>query len=270
MVDRTSRETALAELRAWATPGTRARLIAAAWTAGEHNVVVLAEAAGVTRQTVYTDLAEHGVDPRTQRQETPSMYHPITIDGTTGTEPQDEHTTRAFLEELDRTVRAAGFDREADEEAYLRAQYVLLQQHWVAHAAARWHNTALEWADALAQARADAQRALHLVETRWHALRTARAWQAAHHAWIEAVHQARKALDSWQAALDEARPHIPPALDAAARKVYVEKVPADQRIDIDFDAAAIARTELEETTRERKAITQETLTALRETDVEDN
>jgi RNase adapter protein RapZ len=59
-----SRRGALHALAHWARQHhrSRSRLISAAWRAGEHNIAALARTAGVSRDTVYSDLAEEGVD----------------------------------------------------------------------------------------------------------------------------------------------------------------------------------------------------------------
>jgi hypothetical protein len=64
----TARLAALAALRRWATrrdrlPADRARLLAAAWHAGERTIRELARVADVSRDTVYADLKAEGVDP---------------------------------------------------------------------------------------------------------------------------------------------------------------------------------------------------------------
>lgn len=57
---------ALRALREWATAQKliRPRLIAAAWRAGERNIRALAQAAAVSRDTVYSDLRQEGIDYR--------------------------------------------------------------------------------------------------------------------------------------------------------------------------------------------------------------
>ncbi|WP_343954980.1 RapZ C-terminal domain-containing protein [Nonomuraea longicatena] len=59
-----SRRGALHALAHWARHHrrSRSRLISAAWRAGEHNIAALARTADVSRDTVYSDLAEEGLD----------------------------------------------------------------------------------------------------------------------------------------------------------------------------------------------------------------
>ena len=54
----------LQRLTAWRTTvdGLRPRLIAGAWRHGERNVAKLAKASGVSRDTVYADLRDQGID----------------------------------------------------------------------------------------------------------------------------------------------------------------------------------------------------------------
>src|SRR5690349_16699933 len=92
------REQAMNALRAWSTPGVRARLIEQAWRAGETNVSALADAAATTRPTVYADLKSRGIDYHTERQETPPMQT-ITVGPYTGreTEAERDEPLRALL-----------------------------------------------------------------------------------------------------------------------------------------------------------------------------
>src|SRR5687768_11698783 len=90
----TDREHAMAALRAWAAPGTRAKLIAAAWHAGEHSVSALAEAADISRPTAYADLSAAGIDPRHDRTENP-VIGTITLGPFTGTETPEQVNTLA-------------------------------------------------------------------------------------------------------------------------------------------------------------------------------
>jgi hypothetical protein len=250
------RERALNDLRAYSAPGTRARLLQAAWDAGETRIAVLAEAAGITRQTVYTDLASRGIDPRTDRpEENTGMYHTITINGLTGsdTETTNEAIAAAYRQH---TTQPAGSD--VTRCSRWAAGYV---KAWDA---AKAHNRMVPAANAVAEARQDAQRALRVVETRWEALRTARAWEAAHHAYVEAVHDARRRISTWQHATDEAARQVRELTTNLSEldRVYATHVPADDRIDLDWDAPKLALTELEETHRQRRAIAAETLSAL--------
>jgi hypothetical protein len=49
------------ELARRCTPERRAVLVAAAWRAGETDMHLLAYYAGVSRDTIYSDLAKHGI-----------------------------------------------------------------------------------------------------------------------------------------------------------------------------------------------------------------
>lgn len=84
-----TRDQALAELRMWSAPGRRAELIAAAWDAGETRVAVLAEAARVSRPTVYADLRSRGIDPETRPREDTTPMTTLTIEGFTGDPEHD-------------------------------------------------------------------------------------------------------------------------------------------------------------------------------------
>ncbi|MFI6513281.1 hypothetical protein ACIBCT_37245 [Streptosporangium sp. NPDC050855] len=61
-----ARQAALRALATWAQQQThiRPRLTAAAWRAGTHTIATLARTAGVSRDTVYADLASQGIDYR--------------------------------------------------------------------------------------------------------------------------------------------------------------------------------------------------------------
>jgi hypothetical protein len=243
---------AMNALRAWSAPGVRAQLIANAWNAGEHRISALADAAGLTRPTVYDALESCGIDPKTDRQEPPTMQS-ITLDGWTGHETDEEADKRhqaayATFADLPRDERVTAFGNAMDAEYYK-------------HKISRWHNQLLPYAERVLAAQEDAQRALRVVETRWAALRTARSWHAAHHTYVEALHAARAALAQWSTAVDD---H-----DTKKRQVtggfvsqadYDRHIPAEHRLPvIDSAAPKVAKTELEETYRQRRAIVRETL-----------
>lgn len=250
----TPREIALADLRAWSAPGTRARLIRQAWDAGEHRVSVLADTAGITRQTAYDDLESQGINPRTDRTEETAMFQTIAVDGLTGTDA--ETTNDAFRTAYERHAGAGPDIAEGFAQWAVR--------YTQAHNVARVHNALVPLANAAAEARQEAQRALRVVETRWDALRTARHWLAAHHAYVEAVHVARRRTAAWEnaarAALNQARELVGDRGTENFDSVYNNLVPEGDRITIDSDDATLALTELEETHRQRRAITAETLT----------
>lgn len=256
-MDITQREAALAALRTWAAPGTRARLAADVWRSGEHRIAVIAEAAGVSRQTAYTDLAEHGIDPKAERLETPPMYDTITIDGFTGAERDTDPLAGIHADLRAQGLRNNGDPTDPQTQQWAEAFMPMMRSRFGAIDAAGFHNALVPYANAEAQARQEAQRALHLVEIRWHSLRTAHAWLAAHHAWLEAVHQARKAIATWQAAIDATQGRADEF--GKQRKAYEIEVPPSQRVPLDHDGARIALTGLETTTIERKQITRDTL-----------
>ncbi|MGW5679198.1 hypothetical protein ACWEV4_29660 [Streptomyces sp. NPDC003860] len=189
----------MAALRTWSAPSTRARLIAAAWTAGETNVRLLSEAARCARQTVYNDLRSVGIDPNNRPKDTTMItIAPLDIEGFTGS---DEHADDEFGAAMDRWVdeHPNPSEEEVKAERWRLLTLMLITQ---GYADAR---------DRLAQeqvARFERDRALHQVELRWEALSTAPAWLAAHHAYVLAVEDARIAIDMWRerAATAAARP----------------------------------------------------------------
>ncbi|MEV8634310.1 hypothetical protein AB0395_21910 [Streptosporangium sp. NPDC051023] len=252
----TPRETALARLRHWATPGRRAQLIAAAWTAGETRIAVLAEAGNVSRQTVYTDLAEHGIAPAADRpKEEDLMPQTITVNGYTGTEELTLNPGESWHSRYD---DAHPGNTITDQGEKAKATYRWLLEQTDSIMAARWYNTLAPLAASAGQARQDAQRALHRVETTWAALRNASRWQAALHVYVEAVHSAREAITTWQQAAQAFADH-PIYKDRAIQSAYEQLVPSGPVLQPDTEAAAAALAELEDTHRRRQAITRETL-----------
>lgn len=71
---------ALRALREWATAQKliRPRLIAAAWRAGVRNISSIARAAGVSRDTIYSDLAVEGIDYRDRTAAPPDPHPTVT------------------------------------------------------------------------------------------------------------------------------------------------------------------------------------------------
>ncbi|MGW3491517.1 hypothetical protein [Streptomyces sp. NPDC001054] len=195
----TRRDNVMAELRDWSRPGRRADLLAAAWQAGETTVAVLAEAARITRQTVYTDLRSRGIDPDHRPKDTSMITNlsPLDIEGFTG-----------VLETVDAEYDAA-LRRWAAQHPDLDPRGA--EGHAEGMRLAGVMDTVARYADVrdrLAHeqgARAERDRLLHQVELRWEALSTASAWLAAHHAYILAVEEAGIAIDMWRERAETAR-----------------------------------------------------------------
>lgn len=254
------RQRALEALRAWsaaAAPETRARLIEAAWLAGEHNVSALAEAADVTRKTVYADLDSRGIDVRTDRQETPTMQT-LTIGGYTGAETDQQR--EAVMSAIMDKHRAAVADGRRSTEDGAAAWSAEMETALWSFEAAKYHNTLIPFAQREIEAREAAHRALRRLETAWAALRTATAWHAAHHVYVETVHDARRAVEAWRdAAAATQAEHDRLTRQLFHQKAYATYVPEEQRIRIDVDSPKLALVELEETATRRRAIAVETL-----------
>ena len=187
--------------------------------------------------------------------------HPITIGGFAGT--QDEDPARRTIAQVAREWA----DRGQDPRDHFDEIMQQLRQDAGMWLAARFHNGLLPRAEAEARAREAADRALRRVELAWEALRTATAWPAAHHRYIEAVHEAREAIGAWQLIAEEIQQLLASAgqfeqFGSDARQAYREYVTEAERLRLDPDAAKLALVELEETHTRRRAIAAETLTAL--------
>jgi hypothetical protein len=255
------RERAMAALRAWAAPGARARLLEQAWRAGETNIAALADAAGVTRPTVYADLESRGINPRTDRQETPTMQT-ITVGPYTGAETTEQRnaTLNAIMAKYQQAAADGALSTADAAAAWAEESRTDLRRY----EAARYHNTLLPYARREADAREAAHRALHRVETAWAALRTARAWMAAHHCYVETVADAGTAIDTWITAAQETQAQHDNFVartfgDLAREGGYEQHVAEPDRITVGADTATLARVELEETAARRRAIAAETL-----------
>jgi hypothetical protein len=268
----TERDTALQNLRAWSATD-RAALLAAAWRAGEHSVPVLADAARCSRQTAYVDLHSCGIDAKNDRpQEVPAMFATVTLEGLDGT---DADTADLSITQMHRDFAAA--HPELTGEALTRASMGAMFRFSALHALTRWHNQYAAALNAQAAARTARDNALHQEEVRWESLSVARSWAAAHHAWLQAAHNARTAIIDWAEAahraapeqhrlstgyLDEAREYGAPCDDA---------IPADLRIvapapiDVDAQEARLLQ-ELDTKVAARRELAAQTLNALRNAD----
>lgn len=216
----------MAALRAWAEPGLRARLIRAAWDAGNQNINELAEAARVDRKTVYADLASMGIDPKTDRtQGEPVLTAPITVSGMYGddrdTSSLDAYAVTALR---DRT----GLNREQATSVY--------RERWYAHEAAAWHNETIPAVQAHDEAVREAERAMRLWDAAYETLGQARTadWAAAHHryqvAWAH-LEPALQHLIDCRAKLRK----LGSKLSTDGRKVYEEAVHKSKRHRIPAD-----------------------------------
>lgn len=189
----------MAALRDWSKPGRRADLVAAAWQAGETNVSALAEAARVSRPTVYADLRARGIDPdhRPKGNSMITNLSPLDIDGFTGVYETADAEYDAALARWRAEHPGAVL---GGPEEYAEAMRLV----GVMDTTARYADVR----DRLAQeevARAERDRLLHQVELRWEALSTASEWLAAHHAYVLAVDEARIAIDMWRERAEAAR-----------------------------------------------------------------
>ncbi|MEU0665259.1 hypothetical protein AB0N20_02945 [Streptomyces griseoincarnatus] len=189
----TEREDALAALREWSVPGRRADLVAAAWKAGA-TVVAIAEAARVgSRQTIYDDLRARGIDPRSRPKEK-NMPAPITVEGLNGItdlEDNDSPVARAVLQARG-DLASPGLNAEARRLMTLSL------------AVGQYNDLRAALVDE-EEARAERDRARHLVDVRWEALadpNSKGSWLHGHHAYVVAVDNAHRAIDAWKAAAD--------------------------------------------------------------------
>lgn len=220
----------MAALRDWSKPGRRADLLAAAWQAGETNVSALAEAARISRPTVYADLRSRGIDPDHRPKGTSVItISPLDIEGFTG-------VGETMEAEFDAALRrwAAEHPTGTQEEGQAEGMRLVgLMDTTARYADVR---------DLLAHeqvARAERDRLLHQVELRWEALSTAAAWLAAHHAYVLAVDEARIAVDMWRERAEAARRRpffcSSPRDEAAYRQIQEAGHPALEQALADLD-----------------------------------
>ncbi|GHJ19137.1 hypothetical protein [Streptomyces albus] len=256
----TKRDEALAALRDWSLPGRRADLITAAWQAGETTIAVLAEAARVSRPTVYADLRSRGINPDDRPKKGHAMLAlaPLDIEGFTGRyETADDEYTAAL-----RRWKADHPEADGDQAHAEGMRLVALMDTAARYADVR---------DRLAReqhARAERDRALHKVEVQWEALSTATAWLAAHHAYVVAVDDARTAIDVWRESAESAlqRPWFcsSPRDEAAYRQIVAAGHPALEEALTELDqtpaqTAESLRADLDQADEHRRRLAAQTL-----------
>jgi hypothetical protein len=251
----------MAALRDWSKPGRRADLVAAAWQAGETNVSALAEAARISRPTVYADLRSRGIDPDHRPKGTSVItISPLDIEGFTGVGERLDAEYDAALRRW-----AAEHPTATHEEAKTEGMRLVgLMDTTYRYADVR---------DLLAHeqvARAERDRLLHQVELRWEALSTAAAWLAAHHAYVLAVDEARIAIDMWRERAEAAlkRPFFcsSPRDETAYRQIQEAGHPALEQALADLDrtpaqTAEHLRANLDQSHERRLQLAAETLRA---------
>lgn len=220
----------MAALRDWSKPGRRADLLAEAWQAGETNISALAEAARISRPTVYADLRSRGIDPdHRPKGNSVITISPLNIEGFTGVAERLDAEFNAALRRW-----AAEHPTATQEEGKAEGMRLVgLMDTTYRYADVR---------DLLAHeqvARAERDRLLHQVELRWEALSTATAWLAAHHAYVLAVDEARIAIDMWRERAEAAlrRPFFcsSPRDEAAYRQIQEAGHPALEQALADLD-----------------------------------
>ncbi|MFJ9521827.1 hypothetical protein ACIRPK_26685 [Kitasatospora sp. NPDC101801] len=249
----TQLDKALTELRTWSAPGRRAALIAAAWDAGETNVSALSEAARVSRPTVYADLRSQGIDPDHRPAKENTMLSPVILEGFTGLN-LDGQEAKLFQETVYRHMQEHPGDSSGDEAGRLIGLMDALRDY----------NSLRPRLQEERVAREERDRALHLVEVRWEALKTAANWLAAHHDYVVTVDDARIAIDMWEdraagaAGVPFRQEHL--HQQAAYQQILAAGHPAIEPLTIDPAAeAARLRANLEQATGHRRRLAAETV-----------
>jgi len=251
----------MAALRNWSKPGRRADLLAAAWQAGETNVSALAEAARISRPTVYADLRSRGIDPdHRPKGNSVITISPLNIEGFTGVGERMDAEFDAALRRW-----AAEHPAATQEEGQAEGMRLVALLDTVARYA--------DVRDLLAHeqvARVERDRLLHQVELRWESLSTAATWLAAHHAYVLAVDEARIAIDMWRERAEAAlrRPWFcsSPRDEAAYRQIQEAGHPALEQALADLDQAPAQtaeqlRANLDQAHQRRMELAAETLRA---------
>ncbi|MGK4909681.1 hypothetical protein [Streptomyces albus] len=255
----TERERALAALRDWSVPGRRADLAAAAWAAGA-TVVAIAEAARVgSRQTIYDDLKSRGIDPSARPKEKKMTATAIAVDGLNGA-TDDQPGGRLYEAVI--AQREGRADAPAKEEfgRMLLLSLAVSQYNELRAALAKEE-----------EARAERDRALHLVEVRWEALGDPAgkgSWLHGHHAYVVAVDSAHRAIDAWKAVAKNVEgkgslrrgSDTDRLVDAYERHILAAGHPPVNKPDIDAEAeAARLHEELNQADEHRRRLAARTL-----------
>lgn len=257
-----TREAATEALREWAAnfrTARRDRLIALAWQAGETSIPVLAEAARVSRPTVYAALRSQGIEPG-HRPKGPVVLDigPLDIEGFTG---QDETAEAEFDRALARWK--ASRPRAAAAEFYEEGTRLVALMDTTARYVDVRGRLAGEQV-----ARAERDHLLRLVDRRWETLSTAPAWHAAHHAYVVAVEDARAGIEGWRESAETAllRPFRPrtPLHESVYGRIKAAGHPALETATADIDrmparTAARLLADLVRAHERRKRLAAETL-----------
>lgn len=247
----------MAALRAWSVPGTRARLLGEAWMAGETNVRSLAEAARCARQTVYTDLKSAGIDPDDRPKEN-NVTAPVTVEGLTGV--NDDQPGGPIYDAV--VAKHEGRPAPTAEEfGRMMALSLALSQY----------NDLRTGLGKEEEARAERNRALHLVDVRWEALEdptSKGSWLHGHHAYVVAVDKAHRAIDAWKTVAESVMrlpslrrgEDVDRLVDAYEQSILPAGHPPVTKPDIDAEAeAARLHEDLDAKHTRRKTLAAETL-----------
>ncbi|MFF4409891.1 hypothetical protein [Streptomyces sp. NPDC001404] len=182
------------------------------------------------------------------------MLKHVTIEGMTGLDDEADRT--AFAAAIGRWAEAHPGEQHAPEGMRLIALNDTLRRY----------NTLRPLLAREQEARAGRDRALRTVETCWDALRSPEtvAWFAAHHRYVEAVAEARTAIDTWEKAAAAAQT-VPFVWEPGSRQAAYERILAGGHPPVEpltGDPAAIAealRTNLDQVNADRETRAAKTL-----------
>ncbi|MFJ7201048.1 MULTISPECIES: hypothetical protein [unclassified Streptomyces] len=222
--------------------------------------MAIAEAARAkSRQTIYDDLKSRGIDPRDRPKET-NMTAPITVEGLNGI---------TDLEDTDSPVAKVIF-RARDDLASPGLNAEARRLMTLSLAVGQYNDLRAALAEE-EEARAERNRARHLVDVRWEALAdptSKGSWLHGHHAYVIAVDHAHRAIDAWKAAAELTQRKgsfqrgVGDNLMAGAyeRSILPAGHPPVSKPDIDAEAvAARLHEELDAEHTRRKTLAAETL-----------